>query len=362
MRHSTAPAQSGGITVGGYGAAPASGTTIRNNHLADAHGALISIQGGSQQAITDNTLERGGQLGLALAGEADSRDWLVQRNTIRASNTDGFDVGWEAGGLKALSVTGLRILDNELDGGGGVTDGRCSWTDTATSDVEYSGNRVHDCGHGGALFESSHGLVVENNVLWNNGWQGPEWAWGGGITISSSDHAIIRDNLLAWNADGITVISQRRTDDEPHVAIQVTDNTIAMDPPTGDMTAFALGWVEDWEGVLLDPASANEGTGNRFWYAQSEPAGNRFAWGTSFDRIRSFAATPGGVGSTYLSDDEIDALLTEARLPLRVAQPAVATGRGLLGVGLWLAGLGLVLVGAAWLLAGRPGWRGRAET
>ena len=48
------------------------------------------------------------------------------------------------------------------------------------------------------------------NRLWENGWRFPAWGWGGGIVVSSSRNVEVFDNVVAWNPDGISIISQQR--------------------------------------------------------------------------------------------------------------------------------------------------------
>jgi len=359
MRHSTVQPQAGGITVGGFGAAPVDRVTIRGCHLSDAHGALLSIQGGSDQVVEDNTLERGGQLGLHLSGEESSGNWLVARNVIRDNATDGFDMGWEAGGLKALNIDGLRIVDNEFAGGPDGDNGRGAWTDTGTRNIVFTGNRMHDNGYEGAMFESSHGLRVEDNVAWDNGAAGPDWAWGGGIVLSSSDHALVRNNLVAWNADGISVVSQDRTDDLAHEGIVIEDNTILAADRPGDPEAYALAWVQDWAGSLCAPASGNTGSANRVWAAHADA--RAFAWcGPALD-IAAFAGVPGGAGTQALATADAMALAAAAGVPWTPEAP-VGMGPALEDAGTRLAGLGLLVAALVGLVRrrSRPGdalWR-----
>ena len=349
MRHSIAPAQSGGITAGGFGAAEVDGLTVRNSRLSDAHGAVISLQGGSGHRILDNRIERGGQLGLHLSGSTGSRDWLVQGNVISDNNTAQFDVGWEAGGLKSLGVEGLEIRDNEFAGGPNGDNGRGAWTDTDSRDVTFVGNRSHDNGYEGAFFESTHGLLVENNVMWNNGWLGSDWAWGGGIVLSSSDHAVVRDNVVAWNADGISVVSQARDDDEDHVDIVIEDNTImGIDQPS-DRTAYALAWVADGPVVLFDPASGNGGRNNRYWFPRPEGMNDRFAWDGTYRSLDAFAQTPGEEGPRYLSNAEASEIAQAFGLPdpprvvgLDALWQVVQLGIGLVALGCLVGGLAAI--------------------
>jgi parallel beta-helix repeat protein len=281
---------------------------VRNVRLSDAHGALVSFQGVTGASLVSSDLSRAGQLGVHAGGEGTS-DLTIEGNRIADSNTEGFDPAWEAGGLKAAVATGLRVTNNEVADNDGVG----IWCDIDCRDFTASGNRVHGNSRAGIMFEISDGATVEDNVVWENGWGFPTWGWGAGILISSSSDAIVRGNLLAWNADGISVISQVR--DRPGGdavrGVSVLDNTVVADAAAG----FMLAWLQDWSGPMYAAESDNVGTGNRFWNESAEPASCRFNWSDCVQSIDAFSATPGGSGSTYLTDAEAHAALTDAGVP-----------------------------------------------
>ena len=163
------------------------------------------------------------------------------------------------------------------------------------------------------MFEISDGATVENNIVWENGWGYPTWGWGAGVLISSSSNATVRDNLLAWNADGISVVSQSR--DRPGGdavrGVSVLDNTIISDA----MGGFMLAWLQDWPGSMYAADSKNVGAGNRFWHESPEPTECRFEWADCLDRLAAFSETPGGSGSTYLPDEAARVALAETGVP-----------------------------------------------
>jgi len=309
MRHAATWAQGGGLQVGGYWAGAVNRATIADNVLADAHGRDISLEGGTGHRITGNDVSGAGCLGIGGSG---GTDWVISGNHVHGNATEDFDVGMESGGVKLLHTDGLVMADNEVD-----HNSRGIWTDTDVRNATFSGNRLHDNANNGLFLESDHDLTVVNNAVWENGWGtgGAAWAWGGGITLSSSDHADVHDNTVAWNADGITVISQSRTDDAPHVEINIHANTIAMAPRSGDTNAFATGWVMDWSGVLFTPASNNRGADNRYWYGSAEGGTTRYAWNGNQSTLAAFAATPAGTRASYLTAGELASRLAAAGVP-----------------------------------------------
>lgn len=307
FRHAANPAQQGAIGNDGYDR-----LVVRSSELSDAHGALISFQGGSGHALLGSDLTRGGQLGVHLGGSG-ADDVTISGNRIHGNNTEDYDPGWEAGGLKASGGRRLTIVGNEVydNAGPGI------WCDIGCSDVDISANRVYRNEHAGISYEISSGGRITDNQIWENGHGRPDWVGGGGIVCNVCRATEIAGNVLAWNADGIGVQSQAR--DRPEwkvVDVWVHDNVIAATDADGDNQRFALGWVQDFAGPLLDPASNNRGSGNSYWYATPEGRSIRFEWGTPLRDLSAFNATPGEEGGRYLTAAEKDAILSGANMPL----------------------------------------------
>jgi hypothetical protein len=309
MRHAGTHSQGGGINVGGYGIGAVNRVTIRNTVLAAAHGRDINIEGGTGHRILDNDIGYAGCVGI---GGAHGSDWVIRGNDVHHNTTEPFDVGIEAGGMKLLFVDGLVVDANDVH-----HNSRGVWTDTGVVNASFTNNRLHHNAYNGLFLESSHYLTVSGNVAWENAW-GPSaaaWAWGGAITLASSDHATVSNNTVAWNADGITVISQSRTDDAPHVDNNIHSNTIAMAPRSSDTSAYANGWVMDWAGVLFSSASNNRGANNRYWYPTVEGGQVRYGWNGNRASLADFNATPAEDGATYLTTAQKDSLLSAAGVP-----------------------------------------------
>lgn len=311
MRHSANDAQTGAVDPEGH-----SYWTIEDNILSDAHGAVVSLDDGHDNALIGNDVSRGGQQGVNGNGEGD----LVQANKIHANNTEGFSTGWEAGGLKMALAKDLTLDANEVydNKGPGL------WCDIDCENVTYSNNRIHHNQNAGIFFEISDGAKIYGNKLWENGWGYRDWGWGAGILVSSSKNAEVYDNTLAWNADGITIISQDRPADfgeavdrwKTVTGNDVHDNAIIREHACCDYwDNLALAWLQDWDGVMFGPASNNRAAYNRYWHpsAEDEP---RFAWADEdYARVEDFNATPGEENSRYLTDAEKDQTLAAAGLP-----------------------------------------------
>lgn len=313
MRHAANQPQRGAISNDGYAR-----WTLRGNVLSDAHGAVVSLQGGYDARVLDNEISRGGQEGIHGTGEGSTQhDYLIQGNRIHDNNTEDFATDWEAGGLKLTLLHGLTIAGNEVYANQGVG----IWCDISCEQVTISDNRVHHNTHNGIAYEISRDAAILQNTVWENGWSYREWAWGAGILISSSADAIVRHNALAWNAQGISIVSQDRRP-LPHANILVEANDILMDRAGGT----ALGWFQDWGGGLYDRGANNRGVDNRYWFESEQQLGRGFAWADARLDLERFNATPGGQRGRLLLGIEKELVLLRSgidRQPL--ARPAANT-------------------------------------
>ncbi len=304
MKHAATPAQYGALSNDGH-----DNWTIQNNTLSDAHGAVVSLRNANGLKLLNNDISRGGQEGIH--GTA-ATDVLVQGNRIHDNNTEAFDAGWEAAGLKMTVMTRLTITGNEVF----ANDSPGLWCDINCNSVEFNANRVHHNSRFGIGYEISRSATISGNSVWENGWGNTGWGWGAGILSQNSGDVDVHDNIVAWNADGISIISQNRGDSPPVTENNVHDNKM-FSTTTGDYNEYALAWLEDWDGRLFDPSSNNHGANNAYWFeaAMSSP----FAWADqrfSSDKLADFNTTPGEKNGRYLSVQEKGQVLTAAGVPV----------------------------------------------
>lgn len=249
----------------------------------------------------------------------------MARNQIHHNNPNrAYDMEWEAGGGKATRSQRLTFEANEVY----ANRGPGLWCDIDCRTVTYRNNRVHHNEWAGIFFEISDGAVISGNRAWENGWSKPTWGWGAGILIASSRNVEAYDNVVAWNADGISVVSQDRStsyDYQPGVStwnsvlnVNVHNNDIIIAPQAWDTSdKQLLAWLQDWPGVMFNTTSNNRGASNRYGHAQPEPT-SRFAWNGGISRLADFNATPGDSDARYLTSSEVDAFLGASGVP-RVA-------------------------------------------
>ena len=273
--------------------------TFRNGKALSSSTICVSLNGGSGHRILGSVLAGCGKEGYFLN---DVSNVLFEGNDIHSNNVArAFDPGVEAGGGKTMASQSVTFRNNRVhhNGGPGI------WFDGGVKGATVTGNRVYDNARDGIYFEISDTATISGNVVWNNGHDRPAWGYGAGITVSSSDRAVVSGNTVAWNARGISVISQARQL-RPHNGNLVRDNNIIQRG-----TAFVAGFYEDHDRSLFASSNGNGGSGNRYWVGGGEPSTDRFNWNGPKSRLSDYNATPGEQGR-YLTTAERDAILTSA--------------------------------------------------
>lgn len=281
---------------------------LRDCDLARAAGANVAIGLANDSRIEGCDIHHAGQLGVHLGGDGlNGHGNVIVGNTIRDNNTAGFDPEWEAGGLKATRQTGLRIEGNTVRD----NDGPGLWCDIYCQDIEVVDNVVHDNTYAGIHFEVSSGASISGNRVWENGWGKSGRGWGAGILVSSSGEAQVVDNVVAWNRNGISVVSQDRRDWEH----SPRDNEVTNNVVVGETGQFLVFWSQDWDGALFRPESGNRGSGDAYWSGGGRSS-RAFEWGGHRMTLDAFAQTPAGQDSSFLDEDEMRAKLSAADVPV----------------------------------------------
>jgi|GEM_PF-1209242 len=324
MRYAADDAQIGALDPGNH-----SDWTIEDCTLSDAHGQIVTAATRTQ--ILRNNIFNAGNLGIGSEAGTGyvTKDDLIQGNAIHDNATDGFDPGWGAGGVKFGATIGATFDNNRVYNNNDFG----LWCDISCANTTFTNNRIYNNSHGGLLYEISDGAHISNNQLWHNGWGAPQWGWGAGIILSNSSHSEVANNVLAWNADGISIISSNRvngTGDDPRwntvAGDTVHDNIIAFSgmEPSGyadpHEQVYGLAWLQTFAGTLFAASAGNAGTHNGFWYPDSENW-NRFAWIDDLPHIADFQRTPGGNGSYYLNQAQISQILAQALVPSSPTAP-----------------------------------------
>lgn len=285
-------------------------TGFRLNNCKLSGGSYANLRlwtGPSDIIVTDCDFSFGRCLG-AITYDVDDLHFVGCR--FFNNNTDHFNVGNEAGGIKfALGTTFTFDNCDAYD-----NDGPGFWADVAANGLTIFGSRSYRNTRPGIMFEICNTASIHDNVIWRNGATQTPFAGGGGIYISSSRIVEVYNNLCAYNAQQIVVSSQDRyTAGDPAPATPEWDDVQQISIHDNDMIALSgqklLQWVQDFGGVLFS-AGNNTGNLNRYWHASTEPTpSDRFAWNGNISTLSSFNATPGEQSATYMSDATKNALI-----------------------------------------------------
>lgn len=281
--------------------------------------AGIAIKGGSGHVISGSSFFENGALGIRL----DSVHKTVVENVASyGNNTDGHDPGWEAGGIKVsgnyggastVAVVGGMFYDND---GSGI------WFDVDTTNCNISDNTVHHNTRAGVLYELSSGANIHGNIVYENGFGFKSWGFGAGILIQNSSNCSVHSNTLAWNADGIVVLSQDRGSAAWNnvTGNRVDNNFIAHEDNNEPWGSFAGAVLEDWDGVATKASSGNGGAGNTYYFTDwlaSEPAVDNGVWilrGRNGDE--GFYGVPAVFAGNVISRTEANSILASLGIPL----------------------------------------------
>ena len=284
--------------------------TFRNGKALDSSTVCISLNGGTGHRIISSEMAGCGKEGYFMNNVTGA---VFDSNHIHHNNSAGaFDPGDEAGGGKTMASTGITFVRNHVhhNGGPGI------WFDNNVRTAVVTNNKIHDNQTEGIYFEISSGAKISGNAVWNNGFGDPGWGFGAGITIASSDGAEVWGNTVAWNARGISVISQARGP-SPHNNNYVHDNKIIQQG-----TSFVTGFYDDHGNTLFAAANNNRGSGNDYWVGGPEPSNDRFEWHGPKSRLSDYEATPGEHGGRYMTTAERNQALAAAGISGTPTPPA----------------------------------------
>ncbi len=137
MRYADNQPQTGALRV----APGVSGVVIRDCDLSYAAGENVALGTANHSTLSGCAVHDAGELGVQVGGDGvNGQGNTVQGNRIYHNNTAGFDVDWEAGGLKATQQTDLIVADNVVydNSGPGL------WCDIYCRDATFRDNTVYD--------------------------------------------------------------------------------------------------------------------------------------------------------------------------------------------------------------------------
>jgi len=166
-------------------------------------GAGISVGSGGQ--ILSSNAHHNGQLGVRIVGD----NAQVRASAIWANNTRGFDMAWEAGGLKVTESKNVQLVGNRVYDNAGTG----LWGDINCRDIVYDGNAIDNNIGPGIFHEISFAAIIRNNTLRHNARGERKWYWNAEIQIAASERVDIYKNTLTVSPGGgaIMLIDQGRS-------------------------------------------------------------------------------------------------------------------------------------------------------
>ena len=296
-----------------------SGGTIESCVLSDTHGCVVSLGSGKGNRLLNCEIFNGGQTGVHASDGTDGD--VISGNRIHDNDRSDFDAGWDAGGIKIATTTNTVFENNEIwnNRGPGL------WCDVDCGNITIRGNRIHHNGGAGIHYEISRGAHITGNVTWDNSRAFSEWGWGAGILLSSSRDCVIDSNIVAWNPDGISVISADRgetrwnqvVNNDVHDNVVIGTDTDPRDPNHNNI--YTIAFLQDWKGIMSAPDSNNHAENNQI-YLPGPDRGGRFAFVAGMPSLDAFNNSPGGKANRFITLDQAQAILQAAHLPLGPGQ------------------------------------------
>ncbi len=277
-----------------------------------ARGCTFELSSGAGATVTSpgvtldqSAFRENGQIGLSASG---CHDLVILGCTFTRNNTEGFDIGWEAGGFKVTLTRGVEVRHSVASNNRGPG----MWFDIGCEATLVANCQLNDNDGAGLFYEISYGLrAIDNTALYNGLADTPgQWGAQAGITISSSQGCVIENNTLIGNREGLALREQDRTtpridggDKEVPIQIRdlrVTNNTIAL-----NQEAQVRGWFDIDDNRHWPPNLAKLDlvfTGNTFKHHPGQPL---WTWGTSWRK-----------NATYDTPEEVErALILTAPKP-----------------------------------------------
>jgi hypothetical protein len=254
-------------------AAAGSGWQIHNNEVRYNHGIGINFADASN--VTGNFVHHQGQLGLG----AEGNDSVISNNEVSSNGVAGYDVEWEAGGIKSWLTQRLKFRHNYVHDnvGPGI------WSDGGCLHTTYEYNEILDNWSAGLVHEISYDAKIRYNEISGNGRSEKGWAWDAGILIQSSggNKAIevsgntVTGNgitLVAATADGRDRAHEEPAPHGPHTVqnVWVHDNVVTM------FEGETTGVFEDAGDPAIFVTNRNRFDANTYYlHSLTEP---HFAW------------------------------------------------------------------------------------
>lgn len=181
------------------------GWQIIDSVVRHGHGTGIRIH--NDMRIINTQVVHHGQIGIAGVGA----NVQVIDSEIAYNNFAGYNAGWEAGGSKFVRTSGLVLRGNYVhhNRGPGL------WTDIENDHVLIEANKVEYNTGNGIMHEISYTAIIRDNVVRYNASDGSPWLFGAQILVMNSSGVGVYNNTVTvapTGGNGISLIHQDRGD------------------------------------------------------------------------------------------------------------------------------------------------------
>ena len=289
-----------------------SNNLINDVTVTDMDGACVQLIG-DDSALTNSVIDRCGQVGVTGRGTR----LRIEGNQILHGNVRGFDIWWEAGGIKLIGPgldEGLNdsVIRNNIvayNNGNGI------WVDWKNARNLIEGNTTAYNTGFGIQYEASQTATIQKNLAYGNGLRG--------IYLIESSGTVVTRNAVFGNAlEGIAIVDGTRSATDSMlrpVGNHVSYNTIAWND-------FNRNWIQ-----LVLPGVAFGATSNfnvmksellqprmsQAFLSSTNPAYERMTWWQSGLALDLNSST-----ETVAMPVALRAALTSQRLLLTSELPA----------------------------------------
>lgn len=192
FRYGASFAQRGGVGLRG------TGCVIERCVIEKFAGAGLSVTGRNNVA-RDVVCRANGQIGGGAGGE----NIVFERVDFVGNNTQGFNAGWEAGGIKIANARGVHLIGCRAIGNRGPG----LWYDIDNRDSRVERCQAwHNVGPGVFIEISGPGIAITDGLFVGNGTDGQ---WGGaGILVAESRGVVVERNVCVGNVAGLGIRQQ----------------------------------------------------------------------------------------------------------------------------------------------------------
>jgi parallel beta-helix repeat protein len=290
---------------------------VTDNNLSYAHATALGLGKAKGLRAVRNNIHHNGKVGI---GGYDSSVQILN-NKIHRNNTEAFDPGWEAGGIKMAGSNYLLIKGNKIYRNREIG----LWIDTEAKNVTIAGNRIHHNRWQGIRYEASKNGEIVGNTIWENGWKSPRGKGfnEAGIALSATRNVEVHRNVLAWNNDGILVVNAKRSKPSQQeysksVNNVIHHNSILTKSYRNGGRHISLAFMKAYSGGnIYNPKANNRGHHNRYWDPKRTAANGRYKWKSLYDKLGSFNNTRGGERERYMSKRAKNRIVDNRNIPAR---------------------------------------------